>query len=609
MRPVSVTMVGFGTFADSVTVDFEGADVFALVGPTGSGKSTVIDAMCFALYGSLPRYDDRRAVGAAVHTLAAEARVSLTFDLGTQRYVAVRVVRRDKHGKASTKEARLERSDGEVLAGTAREMEGAVTSLIGLDFDQFTRAVVLPQGDFARFLHDKPAARQDLLVQLLGLDVYERMMQRARSMAATEVAGLARDQERVESLAHATPERVSDLAAHAQACRQARESWRSVKGESDGLLAEVDAAEQSVLAITARQKVLGAVRPPEEVTALSERIAAADAARAESEALAAAADAALTHIEARIAAAGDRAALVKAQQLHADLAAVQAELEPREAEKSRAAIQAAELVAVAERAEAETEALRTANAAHVVREHLVLGEACPVCEQTVTALPGTPPPEAWRAARDASVAAREQADAAAKQFVRSESRWEETSQRATSLAATVADLPGAEVIATSLATLDDLERQRRDRRDEEQRTRQEVRTAREASELATRDAQQARARYRELRDRCAGTGLVPPPETDDLGADWERLTAWAGDEAVAADTAVRASSKVVTELRATLAGRLETIATEAVTLGLTIDADDLTFDALIEAVTGEERVSRERLDRVTAELEERTKLT
>ena len=130
MRPISVTMMGFGTFADAVTVDFEGAEVFALVGPTGSGKSTVIDAICFALYGTIPRYDDRRAVGAAVHALAVEARVSLTFELGGHRYVAVRVVRRDKHGKASTKDARLERVDGEVLAGTAREMDTAVPALL-----------------------------------------------------------------------------------------------------------------------------------------------------------------------------------------------------------------------------------------------------------------------------------------------------------------------------------------------------------------------------------------------------------------------------------------------------------------------------------------------
>ena len=79
MRPVRVTMVGFGIFADEVTVDFDGVDVFALVGPTGSGKSTIIDAICFALYGSVPRHDDRRAVAGAVHVLATEAKVALEF--------------------------------------------------------------------------------------------------------------------------------------------------------------------------------------------------------------------------------------------------------------------------------------------------------------------------------------------------------------------------------------------------------------------------------------------------------------------------------------------------------------------------------------------------
>ncbi len=179
MRPRAVTMTGFGTFAETVSVDFDGVDTFALVGATGSGKSTVIDAMCFALYGSVPRYDDRRAVGAVVHSLANEAKVGLDFELAGRRYSAVRVVRRDAKGKASTKEARLEDEDGAVLAGSAKEMDGAVRALIGLDFDQFTRAVVLPQGDFARFLHDKPADRQDLLVRILGLDVYERMRRAA----------------------------------------------------------------------------------------------------------------------------------------------------------------------------------------------------------------------------------------------------------------------------------------------------------------------------------------------------------------------------------------------------------------------------------------------
>ena len=66
MRPVSITAEGFTAFRDAVTVDFTGADFFALVGPTGSGKSSVLDAICFALYGIVPRYDDDRLVAPSI---------------------------------------------------------------------------------------------------------------------------------------------------------------------------------------------------------------------------------------------------------------------------------------------------------------------------------------------------------------------------------------------------------------------------------------------------------------------------------------------------------------------------------------------------------------
>ncbi len=157
MRPVRIEAQGFGAFREPTEIDFEGADLFALVGPTGSGKSTVIDAICFALYGSVSRYGNKGSVAPIVTMGAIEARVSLTFEAAGRRYIATRVVRRGKGNSASTREARLEAVDGDVLAGSVSEMDEAVERLLGLTFDHFTRAVVLPQNEFARFLHDKPA--------------------------------------------------------------------------------------------------------------------------------------------------------------------------------------------------------------------------------------------------------------------------------------------------------------------------------------------------------------------------------------------------------------------------------------------------------------------
>src|SRR5439155_8276769 len=119
MRPVRLVTEGFTAFRDAIDVDFTNADFFTLVGPTGSGKSSVLDAICFALYGSVPRYADDRLVAPAITQGANEARVSLTFEIDGEEYLATRVVRRTKTG-ATTKEARLEHGS-EILAGDARE--------------------------------------------------------------------------------------------------------------------------------------------------------------------------------------------------------------------------------------------------------------------------------------------------------------------------------------------------------------------------------------------------------------------------------------------------------------------------------------------------------
>src|SRR5260370_5359824 len=94
MRPLLLDMAGFGSFREPATVDFRDVDYFALVGPTGSGKSTVLDALTFALYGCVPRWDDRRAVGLALAPTVTRGTVRLIFDAAGARYVVARELRR-----------------------------------------------------------------------------------------------------------------------------------------------------------------------------------------------------------------------------------------------------------------------------------------------------------------------------------------------------------------------------------------------------------------------------------------------------------------------------------------------------------------------------------
>src|SRR2546421_5230363 len=237
MRLLRLELAGFGAFRSPTELTFDDADFFALVGPTGSGKSTILDAVCFALYGSVPRYESENLIRYVVSLGASEARVRLDFELAGCHYIATRVARRTPKGVVATKEARLERVTGadttEVVAGFEREMSAAVVQLLGLRFDDFTRCVALPQGDFARFLRAKGDERRELLLRLLNLNVYTDLGATARRLEAEARSQIALIDSELQRYASATPE--------------ALEAARERHTRLGALSAEVEAA-QPVLA-------------------------------------------------------------------------------------------------------------------------------------------------------------------------------------------------------------------------------------------------------------------------------------------------------------------------------------------------------------------------
>jgi len=290
MRPVALDLHGFGSFRDEAHVDFTDADFFALVGPTGSGKSTVIDAMTFALYGSVPRWGRKGMVSLALAPSVARGTVKLVFEVAGQRYVVARELRRTgspggSGGAVNQRAASLERladprglaMPGDQTFPMAKDLEGvneAVEKLLGLRYEDFTECVVLPQGQFAAFLHAKPSERQDILLRLLGAEHYRLMMMRANQRASVAAQRVATYGEELLGYADATAEAERQARAAQQAMAALGERVQAALPLIGTRREKLAAAEERLRRLRDEAAGLSALRVPDGVGQLDADMAA-----------------------------------------------------------------------------------------------------------------------------------------------------------------------------------------------------------------------------------------------------------------------------------------------------------------------------------------------
>src|SRR5579863_3408460 len=287
MRPVMLDMHGFASFRDEAHVDFTDADFFALIGPTGSGKSTVIDAMTFALYGSVPRWGRKGMVSLALAPTVARGTVKLVFEVDRQRYVVARELRRT--GAAVNQRAasleRLADPDGLARPGDqtfplAKDLDGvneAVEKLLGLKYDDFVQCVVLPQGQFAAFLHAKPTDRQDILLRLLGAEHYRLMMTEANRRASVANQRAGTYGEELLGYADATPEAEQAARAAEAALAGLGERVQAALPLIAARRDELAAAETRLRQLRAETAALSALCVPDGVGQLDADLAASGA--------------------------------------------------------------------------------------------------------------------------------------------------------------------------------------------------------------------------------------------------------------------------------------------------------------------------------------------
>jgi exonuclease SbcC len=401
---------GFGSYRERTEINLSDVDFFVLTGPTGSGKSTIIDALCFALYGTVPRWGKGNVIKNALAPSATTCRVCLVFEASGARFAAVRQLTRDVRGQVHTKAARLDRLDGAVSpdaeldklleASVEQVSEGPdgvtaqVTELLGIGYDHFTQCVLLPQGRFAEFLHAKPGDRQDLLIKLLAFAVYEQVGQRARERGRLAASRLTIAEQRLAELGEITQEMIE-----AAARRVADLADLTLRVDIDvtdivGLRSDLAHAVERVGEAGRHLPQLAALRMPDEVPALAARLSAADELVEQRTTERNRLDAIEAAAEQRCAGLTERSILLSWRDSYARKVGLSAELQARFRRRDEAAAKEQEFAAAAVDAEhavtAAEEALTSAEQAHraaALATELQPGQPCPVCLQPIGAVP------------------------------------------------------------------------------------------------------------------------------------------------------------------------------------------------------------------------------
>ncbi|MGM9536483.1 MAG: AAA family ATPase [Intestinibacter sp.] len=182
MRPIRLEISGLNSYIEKQVIDFEeltSRGLFGIFGKTGSGKSTILDAITIAMYGNISRDTNEY-----INTACNRAVIRYVFEIGNKhnkkRYEVERILNRNKSGAANSYSATLVQihDDGNktVIAEKKTQVDKAIVDIVGLTSSDFTRSVVLPQGKFSEFLQLDDSKRREMLERIFNLEKYGKSL-------------------------------------------------------------------------------------------------------------------------------------------------------------------------------------------------------------------------------------------------------------------------------------------------------------------------------------------------------------------------------------------------------------------------------------------------
>lgn len=196
MRILQVRFKNLNSLVDEWKIDmtdpaYVSDGIFAITGPTGAGKSTILDAICLALYGRTPRLDRVNNSGNEIMSrLTCECFAEVTFETPAGHYRCHWSQRRARSkpdgALQSPKHEISEANSGVVLSSTIRGVAGQIEDITGMNFERFTRSMLLAQGDFAAFLQADSDERAPILEQITGTEIYSMISKKVHERQKTE---------------------------------------------------------------------------------------------------------------------------------------------------------------------------------------------------------------------------------------------------------------------------------------------------------------------------------------------------------------------------------------------------------------------------------------
>ena len=190
MRPLELIVEGFTSFRTRQVLDFSSLDLFAITGATGAGKTSLLDAITFALYDKVAQKPNSSRE--LVSQGATQLKVEFRFVMRQIEYRVLRTWR--NRGKTDEKKFLFDQLVNGEWERCDRTQK--VEDIIGMDFETFTRVIILPQGQFDEFLKGEASKRREILRQLAGFQIFEQM----RKAASDRTSGLKAEREGLEKV-------------------------------------------------------------------------------------------------------------------------------------------------------------------------------------------------------------------------------------------------------------------------------------------------------------------------------------------------------------------------------------------------------------------------